>query len=62
MVENERVMIESVLPNHLVIERVAACVIMRGQGSVQTAMACGTPFVGMPFALVVAAANLTGRI
>lgn len=45
---SERVLVESVLPNHVVMERVAACVIMGGQGSVQTAMASGAPFVGMP--------------
>jgi UDP:flavonoid glycosyltransferase YjiC (YdhE family) len=47
--ENERVMVEGVMPNHIVMGRVAACVIMGGQGSVQTAMSCGTPFVGMPY-------------
>lgn len=47
--ESERVMVEGVLPNHLIMERVTACVIMGGQGSVQTAMSCGTPFVGMPY-------------
>lgn len=47
--ESERVMLAGVLPNHRVMERVEACVIMGGQGSVQTAMACGTPFVGMPY-------------
>lgn len=47
--ETDRVMIEGVLPNHRVMNRVDACVIMGGQGSVQTAMACGTPFVGMPY-------------
>lgn len=47
--ETDRVMIEGVLPNHVIMKQVAACVIMGGQGSVQTAMACGTPFVGMPY-------------
>lgn len=47
--ESDRVMIEGVLPNHEIMPRVTACVIMGGQGSVQTAMAAGTPFVGMPF-------------
>ncbi len=46
--ENEHVLVEDVLPNHLVMPKVAAGVIMGGQGSVQTAMASGTPFVGMP--------------
>ncbi|MDX2092097.1 MAG: hypothetical protein SFX73_29805 [Kofleriaceae bacterium] len=43
------VLVEGVLPSHLVMPRVAAAVIMGGQGSVQTAMASGTPFVGMPY-------------
>ncbi len=43
------VVVADVLPNHLVMPRVAAAVIMGGQGSVQTAMASGTPFVGMPY-------------
>jgi UDP:flavonoid glycosyltransferase YjiC (YdhE family) len=47
-VESARVMVEGVLPNHVVMKRVAAGVIMGGQGSVHTAMACGMPFVGMP--------------
>lgn len=46
---SEDVLVSAVLPNHLVMPRVAAAVIMGGQGSVQTAMASGTPFVGMPF-------------
>jgi UDP:flavonoid glycosyltransferase YjiC (YdhE family) len=44
--EDERVMVEQVLPSHLVMPRVDAAVIAGGQGSVQTAMASGTPFVG----------------
>ena len=43
------VVVADVLPNHLVMPRVDAAVIMGGQGSVQTAMASGTPFVGMPY-------------
>jgi len=45
---DERTMIAGVLPNHLVMPRVAAAVIMGGQGSVQTAIASATPFVGLP--------------
>ena len=45
---DERTMVTGVLPNHLVMPRVAAAVIMGGQGSVQTAVASGTPFVGLP--------------
>ena len=47
--EDEKVMAVGVLPNHAIMEKVAVAVIMGGQGSVQTAMTCGTPFVGMPF-------------
>lgn len=47
--ESDDVLVEGVLPSHLVMPRVAAAVIMGGQGSVQTAMASGTPIVGMPF-------------
>lgn len=46
---DEDVLVTGVLPNHLVMPRVAAAVIMGGQGSVQTAMASGTPFVGLPY-------------
>lgn len=47
--EDERTLVEGVLPNHLVMPRVAAAVVMGGQGSVQTAMTAGTPFVGLPY-------------
>ena len=43
------VLVTGVLPNHLVMPRVDAAVIMGGQGSVQTAMASGTPFIGLPY-------------
>ncbi len=45
---DDHVLICDILPNHLVMPRVDAAVIMGGQGSVQTAMAAGTPFVGLP--------------
>lgn len=48
-VTDERTVIAGILPNHLVFPRVAAAVIMGGQGSVQCAMASGTPFVGLPY-------------
>jgi UDP:flavonoid glycosyltransferase YjiC (YdhE family) len=41
--------VAGVLPNHLILPRVAAAVLMGGQGSVQTAIAAGVPFVGLPF-------------
>lgn len=46
---DERVLVTGVLPNHRVMPRVAASVIMGGQGSVQTAIASATPFVGLPY-------------
>jgi UDP:flavonoid glycosyltransferase YjiC (YdhE family) len=46
---DERTLVAGVLPNHLVMPRVAAAVTMGGQGSVQTALASGTPLVGLPF-------------
>lgn len=45
---DSRTLIGGILPNHLVMPRVAAAVIMGGQGSVQTALASGLPFVGLP--------------
>ncbi len=46
---DKRVLVAGILPNHRVMPRVAASVIMGGQGSVQTAIASGTPFVGLPY-------------
>ncbi|MEU8222466.1 hypothetical protein [Kribbella sp. NPDC048915] len=46
--ESEHVLVERVLPSHQLMPRVAVAVITGGQGSVQTAMAAGTPFVGIP--------------
>lgn len=45
---DERTLVAGLLPNHLVLPRVAGAVLMGGQGSVQCAMASGTPFVGLP--------------
>lgn len=45
--ENSSVMVEPLLPSHLVMPRAALAVITGGQGSVQTAMASGTPMVGI---------------
>lgn len=44
-----RTLIAGVLPNHVVMPRVAAAVLMGGQGSVQCALCAGTPFVGLPY-------------
>lgn len=44
----DRIMIEGVLPSHLVMPQVDLAVTTGGQGSVQTAMASGTPLVGIP--------------
>jgi UDP:flavonoid glycosyltransferase YjiC (YdhE family) len=43
-----RVVVEGVLPSHLVLPRVSAAVLTGGQGSVQAALSSGTPFVGIP--------------
>ncbi len=44
----DRILIERVLPSHLVMPQVDLAVTTGGQGSVQTAMACGTPLLGIP--------------
>ncbi len=41
-------MVEPLLPNHLVVPRVALMVAAGGHGSLQTAVAAGTPFLGIP--------------
>ncbi|MFC1406049.1 MULTISPECIES: glycosyltransferase [Streptacidiphilus] len=46
-----QVMVDSVLPSHLVMPRVDLAVVTGGQGSVQTAMASGTPVLGIPLQL-----------
>jgi UDP:flavonoid glycosyltransferase YjiC (YdhE family) len=43
-----RVVVEGVLPSHLVLPRVDTAVVTGGQGSVQAALSSGTPFVGIP--------------
>jgi UDP:flavonoid glycosyltransferase YjiC (YdhE family) len=45
---DERTCIGGVLPSHLVMPRVALAVTAGGQGSMQTAMATGTPVLGIP--------------
>jgi UDP:flavonoid glycosyltransferase YjiC (YdhE family) len=45
---SDQVMVASVLPSHLVMGDVDLAVIAGGQGSVQTALAAGLPFVGIP--------------
>ncbi|MEU8005573.1 glycosyltransferase [Catellatospora sp. NPDC049111] len=45
---DERTCVGGVLPSHLVMPRVDLAVTAGGQGSVQTAMACGTPLLGIP--------------
>jgi UDP:flavonoid glycosyltransferase YjiC (YdhE family) len=45
---SDRVCVGGVLPSHLIFPRVALGVIAGGQGSVQTALAGGTPFIGVP--------------
>ncbi|MGJ7506841.1 glycosyltransferase [Variovorax sp. GT1P44] len=46
--EGPDVLVEGILPSHLVMPRATVALIMGGQGSVQTAMVSGTPFVGFP--------------
>jgi UDP:flavonoid glycosyltransferase YjiC (YdhE family) len=46
--EDAQVMIEGVLPSHLIMPRVALAVTAGGQGSVQSAMASGLPLIGIP--------------
>ncbi len=45
---SENVLVGGVLPSHLIMPRVDLAVISGGQGSVQTALAAGTPFAGIP--------------
>lgn len=42
------VVVAGLLPNHLVMPHVDLAVCMGGQGTVQTAMTCGTPVLGIP--------------
>ncbi|GAA0951122.1 hypothetical protein GCM10009554_52060 [Kribbella koreensis] len=44
----DRILIEGILPSHLVMPQVDLAVTTGGQGSVQTAMASGTPLLGIP--------------
>lgn len=46
--DSERVIVGGVLPSHLVMPEVDLAVTAGGQGSVQTAMASGTPLLGIP--------------
>lgn len=46
--EADRVMVSGVLPSHRVMPRVDLAVTAGGQGSVQCAMASGTPIVALP--------------
>lgn len=47
-VNDPNVMVEGILPSHEIMPLVDVAVTMGGQGTVQTAMACGTPIVAMP--------------
>jgi UDP:flavonoid glycosyltransferase YjiC (YdhE family) len=46
--EDERLLVERVLPSHEIMPKVDLAVIAGGQGSVQTALASGLPFIGIP--------------
>jgi len=45
---SDQVLVAGVLPSHLVMRDVDLAVIAGGQGSVQTALAAGVPFIGIP--------------
>ncbi|TWD79887.1 UDP:flavonoid glycosyltransferase YjiC (YdhE family) [Kribbella amoyensis] len=47
----DQVMVEGVLPSHLVMPQVDLAVTTAGQGSTQTALASGTPLLGLPLHL-----------
>jgi UDP:flavonoid glycosyltransferase YjiC (YdhE family) len=47
-VDDPDVVVAGILPSHEIMPRVDAVVGMGGQGTVQTAMASGTPYVGIP--------------
>jgi len=49
--DSPQVLVAPTLPSHLIMPRVDLAVITGGQGSVQTALAAGTPFVGVPLHL-----------
>jgi UDP:flavonoid glycosyltransferase YjiC (YdhE family) len=44
----DRVMVDGVLPSHLVMPQVDLAITTGGQGSTQTAVASGTPLLGIP--------------
>jgi len=46
--ECDDVIVGGVLPSHRIMPRIDVAVVMGGQGSVQTAMACGSPLIGFP--------------
>jgi UDP:flavonoid glycosyltransferase YjiC (YdhE family) len=46
--ECDDVIVGDVLPSHRIMPRVDVAIVMGGQGSVQTAMASGTPLIGFP--------------
>jgi UDP:flavonoid glycosyltransferase YjiC (YdhE family) len=45
---SDQILVAGVLPSHLVMRDVDLAVIAGGQGSVQTALASGVPFIGIP--------------
>lgn len=47
-VSDPGIVVAGLLPSHRVMPRVDLAVTMGGQGTVQTAMACGTPLVAVP--------------
>jgi len=47
-IEDERILVEGVLPSHEIMPRVDLAVTAGGQGSVHAALASGTPLIGIP--------------
>ncbi|MER7457952.1 glycosyltransferase [Micromonospora sp. NPDC126480] len=45
---DDQVCVASILPSHKIMPQVALAVTAAGQGSIQTALACGTPLIGIP--------------
>jgi UDP:flavonoid glycosyltransferase YjiC (YdhE family) len=46
--DDPHIVVEGILPSHRIMPRVDIAITMGGQGSVQTAIASGTPLIGIP--------------
>jgi UDP:flavonoid glycosyltransferase YjiC (YdhE family) len=47
-VDDPGIVVGGILPSHLIMPKVDIAITMGGQGSIQTAMASGTPVIGIP--------------